>query len=291
MSSRHASEENCRKLEELRRKIRKIEGSATGEGRVAVLGIPALDRVLPGGGLPLHCLHEIGGSEQIRWNRKRQAREQRHGDHTPGHENANGCGTVFLLWLLLRLPDHPPAAGMSRQIVWITGRETAQRRGLPVHSSVMRAGLDPDDILFVLARDQAGSVAAFEEALRCRSVMAAVLEGSSLDLRQGRRVQLAAESGGSTAFLLNRPRAAQGEPSVAATRWAVRPEPRAGGEHGRFRLALLRARGTAGGWQTETEQNRDQAGPQTGLHGRQGRWIMEWTDATGDLSLAAFPCD
>ena len=48
-------------IEELRERIRRLEGAA-GRGRLVLpFGIKAIDRHLPGGGLALSALHEVAG--------------------------------------------------------------------------------------------------------------------------------------------------------------------------------------------------------------------------------------
>jgi protein ImuA len=84
---------------------------------------------------------------------------------------------------------------------------------------------------------------AFEEALRCRALAAVAAEIDDVDLTQSRRLQLAAELGGTTALLL-RPPGELALPSAARTRWRI--ESRAGaGETPRWRVELARVQGGA----------------------------------------------
>lgn len=207
-------------LAELRGRIRRIEGIG-GDGRVLPLG-PALDAVLPGG-LPLGCLHELTDE----------------GD--PGAAAATG----FAAALLGRIAErHGPA-------VWIG-------RGLDLHAPGLAAyGLAPERLIVVRAVRGADILWAMEEVLRCRGIGAVLGEVRNLDPTAGRRLQLAAEAGGATGFVLRRPGPA-GAVS-AATRWVLAPVPSlpAPGEPGvgrpRWRARLLRSRG-----------------------GRPGEWLMEW---------------
>ena len=49
-------------LDELRSRIARIEQRASGRRRTVIpLGVPAIDKMLPGGGLAIGALHEIAG--------------------------------------------------------------------------------------------------------------------------------------------------------------------------------------------------------------------------------------
>ncbi|HEV7367700.1 hypothetical protein [Arenibaculum sp.] len=211
-------------LADLRSRIRRIEGIGGEDGRVLPLG-PALDAALPGG-LPLGCLHELAGE----------------GD--PG----GGAATGFAAALLGRIAErHGPA-------VWIG-------RGLDLHAPGLAAyGLGPERLIVVRAVRGADILWAMEEVLRCRGIGAVLGEVPGLDPTAGRRLQLAAEAGGATGFVLRRdlPDRKAGATS-AATRWTLAPAPSlpSPGEPGmgrpRWRARLLRCRG-----------------------GRPGEWTMEW---------------
>src|SRR5690606_31434079 len=98
----------------------------------------------------------------------------------------------------------------------------------PYAPALARCGVAVDRLFFVPARRTADLLWAMEEALRSRR-FAVVLGGAGApDLTATRRLQLAAEAGGSTALLLVSPRA--GRLSAATTRWQVvaRPAPRPG---------------------------------------------------------------
>ncbi|EYD70867.1 ImuA family protein [Limimaricola hongkongensis] len=92
-------------------------------------------------------------------------------------------------------------------------------------SAINPAGLsrffDPANLLCAVADDPADLLAVAEEALRDGAVSLVVIEISRpLDLRLGRRLQLAAKAGGSTGLCLT----PEGGGSLAAeTRWHVAP--------------------------------------------------------------------
>lgn len=224
-------------LAELRGRILRMEGIGGADGdRLLPLGVPEIDRVLPDGGLPLGCLHEIVG-----------------GDGPPGAA-ASGFGAA----LLARIAGHQGPGGNSGgcgQVVWITRNDDLHAPGLAPY------GLMPDRLITVRARRDGDIVWAIEESLRCRSLGAVLGEVSDIDMVASRRLQLAAESGGVTAFLLRGagPRLAA---TASVTRWSLRPaaslppadEPGLGAP--RWRVGLMRCRG-----------------------GRPGEWLVEWNGA------------
>jgi protein ImuA len=251
-------------LEELRRRVRRLEGIAGEGGRVLPLG-PALDAALPEGGLPLGCLHEIGAGASA------------------GDDPWGGAATGFAAALAGRVAaEHGP-------VLWLPS--PARRRHGPAPGALDPGsfegaepygpglaawGLAPERLLVVRAATGAELLWALEEALRCRGLGAALAEVEEIDPTSARRLQLAAEAGGVTAFLLrpgSPPSGHRRAPAAAAvTRWAVTPVPgRAEGSRPGlgaplWRLDLLRCRG-----------------------GRPGAWIAEWR---GDaLHAAPLPPD
>jgi protein ImuA len=230
------------RLEALRARVRTIErGGAARPGRVLRLGLAAVDAALPDGGLGLGAVHELGGTGEV---------------------EAMGAATGFCAALLSRL--------MSREagpVLWCTARDDLYAPGLA------RLGLDPDRLLVLRARREAERLWAMEEGLGYAALAAVICEVGSPGLVAGRRLQLAAERGGVTGFLLCRPEAVRrldARPaSAAVTRWRLAAVPSdrtlAGGPGApRWRAELLRCRG-----------------------GRPGDWIVEWDHATGGFRLAA----
>jgi protein ImuA len=115
-------------------------------------------------------------------------------------------------------------------------------------------GFPAERLIQVCARDDAEALSVMEDALGAVGVTAVFGEVEDVDLTAGRRLQLACEKRGSTAFVLRRSpfgnaarRAAVG--STAATRWRVASAPSEppAGEFGlgapRFEVALERCRG------------------------------------------------
>jgi protein ImuA len=168
--------------------------------------------------------------------------------------------------------------GATGLVLWCLKRPDLYGPGLVMH------GLDPARLVLVTAPRDDEILWALEEGLRAgpASGLAAVVgEVGRLPMVAGRRLQLAAERSGVTAFVLRRWRSAdeaaaeRDRPSAALTRWRVSALPSAAiaGEPGanesglgrpRWRVALLRVRG-----------------------GVPGAWDVEVADATGHVSLSA----
>lgn len=142
-----------------------------------------------------------------------------------------GVGSAFAALLLGR------AGG---PVVWIEARPELCPQGLAGF------GFDPAALIVVRARG-VDALWAAEEALRSPAVAGVLAALPRLDLAAGRRLQLAAETGGALGLVL-RPDAAAPAPSGARTRWRIAPLPGAPGprhlvEAPRWRIELLRARG------------------------------------------------
>ena len=226
--------------EDLQARIRALErGAVKAAGEGLPLGFPLLDAVLPRGGLPLSCLHEIAPLKP-EWD--------------------DGPATGFCIALLRRLSGR-----FDGPVLWLASSDDLYAPGLEA------SGLDPNRLIEGRAEGDQQVLWAMEEGLRSAALIAVVGEVAALDTKAARRLQLAAEAGGVTGFLLRRrglaPRA--GKHSVAATRWQVTAAPseafdgtgktRSGP---RWQVTLLRCRG-----------------------GRPGSFLMEWDHAAGDFSL------
>jgi hypothetical protein len=95
--------------------------------------------------------------------------------------------------------------------------------------------------IFVEARTKKEKLWSALETLRSQAVLAAVLDGSGLEFLSTRRLQLAANKGGSLALVL-RPEHELGFRSAAQTKWSFSPllSP---GDSPRWQIRLLRAPG------------------------------------------------
>jgi protein ImuA len=193
-------------VQELKARLAAFEtrGQAKTTGTLA-LGVVAIDESLPGGGLARAALHEIVGAAN------------------------DGAATGFAASILGRLATDGP-------VLWIARRPDLSAAGLAA------LGLDPARLLIVHAARRNDALWAFEEALRNPALAAVVAEIDAVDLTQSRRLQLAAEMGGTTALLL-RPADEAGTPSAARTRWQIAAEPANGGATLHWRVALTRAQG------------------------------------------------
>ncbi len=222
-------------LDALRAEIRAIErGGAVAAARpVLPFGIDAVDERLSGGGLA-PALHEATAMG-------------------PG-EGDDAAATLFLAALAARFSraagDEGTGPGQG-QVLWALVRRDLFAPGLA------QAGLTPDRLLFAQGRDDAELLAVMEEGVRHGSLAAVIGEARRAPMAATRRLQLAAEEGGTPAFLLRRPRKADEDPlaapSAACTRWRIgcapsSPppfgiDPAEGLGRARWRVALVRQRG------------------------------------------------
>ncbi|HMI37519.1 MAG TPA: translesion DNA synthesis-associated protein ImuA [Steroidobacteraceae bacterium] len=171
--------------DELRLQLERMcRSGQTGEeaGPIALpTGFAQLDAVLPGGGWPVGAITEL-------------------------MPDAQGIGELSLL-----LPALAQLSCAGRCIVWIAPP------CLPYPPALARHGLALEHLLLVQARDAQTRLWATEQALRCPAVGAVLAWPAALDERRIRRLQLAAEAGGSCGLLYRPPAAAQ-QPSPAALR-------------------------------------------------------------------------
>ena len=236
-------------LPELRERVRRIERpTATARG-VLPFGLAGIDRALPDGGLAQGALHEILGAG--------------------GDEEDGALAAAFAAGILGRL-----TVSGDGMVLWCLPRPDLYGPGLAAH------GLDPGRVVLVSTPRDTEILWAMEEGLRAPGIVAVVGEVGTLTATASRRLQLAAERSGITAFLLRRWRdggqAARERalPNAAVTRWRIttmhsiplRSEPGVG--RLRWRVELLRCRG-----------------------GEPACWEMEVPDATDHVSLAAALAD
>jgi protein ImuA len=257
-------------LLELRERVRRIERSAATAHGVLPFGIAAIDQALPGGGLARGALHEILG----------MGADEEDGALAAAFA-AGILGRLAVPTSLVggerRLPDGRPCGpfrGEGGLVLWCLPRPDLYGPGLVAH------GLDPGRLVLVRASRDTEILWAMEEGLRAPGIVGVVGEVGSLPAAASRRLQLAAERSGITAFLLRRWRDGgqamreRALPNAATTRWriAALPSRPLQGEPGvgraRWRVELLRCRG-----------------------GEPACWEVEVADATGYVSLAATLAD
>ena len=233
-------------LSNLRAAVARIErhGTTAALGTVLPFGHPSLDSWLPAGGLALGALHEVAGSGP----------DVEHG----------AAAALFIAGALARLPG---------VVLW-----TLERRDL-FAPALAAVGLHPARVLYAEAGRPTSVLLVMEEGLRHCGLAGVVGEVSGrLTLTASRRLQLAAETSGTLAFVLRRSRKhddpALAEPSAAVTRWRIAALPSGpalphspdvpGLGRARWRLDLVRCRG-----------------------GEPRSWTVESCDETGRLGVAA----
>jgi hypothetical protein len=104
-------------------------------------------------------------------------------------------------------------------------------------------GLDPQRTIIVRPRTARDALLALTQALRCSAIGTAIGAFERLDDRDNRRLQLAAEAGGTVGVLL-RPLSALQTPSFATVRLLLDPMPSVRGRR-RIKLEVLRCRQAA----------------------------------------------
>lgn len=202
------------RLAALREQVRALESKAEARDYLP-FGVEAVDSRLAGGGLTVGALHEAAGASAA-----------------PGDEAAS---ILFLAAV---------AARREGTVLWALARRDLFAPGLAA------IGLHPDRVLYAECGRDEDVLAVMEEGLRHGGLAAVVGEVVRAAMASTRRLQLAAEEGGTPALMLRRWRREDplAEPSAAVTRWRLAsapsaPLPVAGLGRPRWRLALARQRG------------------------------------------------
>src|SRR4051794_34479642 len=178
-------------LDELRDRIARIERAGRPRRPVVPFGIAAIDDRLPQGGLVLGALHEIAG-----------------GGLGALHTAA---AVLFVAGVLARIDG---------TVLWCLRTRDLFAPGLA------GAGLHPDRVIFAEAGDERTVLICLEEGLRHVGLAGVVGEVAHLPMTASRRLQLAAEGSGVTAFVIRRWRTLEeaetfAQPTAAMTRWRV----------------------------------------------------------------------
>lgn len=221
-------------IADLRSRIAAIEG--VGRARPATaFGIPAIDRHLPGGGLVTGALHEVAGSAEL---------------------CDEAAATIFLAGILARIEG---------PVFWCLTHRDLFAPALDL------AGLHPDRVIHVEAGSDTNVLLAMEECLRHPGLAGVVGEVAKISTTASKRLQLAAESSGVTAFIFRRASRidTSSEGTAAVTRWRVLAAPSA--PLGIPSLGRPR-------WDVRLERVRG---------GDPKSWIVEACDAQGRLALPA----
>jgi len=207
------------RLAALRAEVRALESAGAEQREYLPFGVDAIDGRLAGGGLPVAALHEAAAER-------------------PGPAD-EAAATLFLASIAARRPGI---------VLWALGSRDLFAPGLA------GAGLAPDRLLYAECGGDEDVLAVMEEGLRHGGLAAVVGEVRRAAMPATRRLQLAAEEGGTPALMLRR-RRGNGEdplapPSAAVTRWRLAcapssPLPVVGIGRPRWRLILARQRGGA----------------------------------------------
>jgi protein ImuA len=204
-------------IEELRERIRRLDGASGRRRMVLPFGIKEIDRHLSGGGLALGALHEVAGG---------------------GNGAIDGAAAALF------------AAGIAARtrglVLWCVTRQDLFAPALA------QAGLMPDRVIYVEAGDETSVLVCFQEGLRHGGLGAVIAEVARLSMTASRRLQLAAESSSTIGIAIRRWRRPTeatdfGQPTASVTRWRVTvlpatPLPVSGVGRPRWQLELIRCR-------------------------------------------------
>lgn len=227
----HESTSSGAAFAELKERIERI-AAPTRPRLVLPFGIKAIDDALPSGGLALGAVHELCEYGPDAWRAP--------------------LAPLFAAAVLARL---------SGPVLWCL-----HSRDL-FAPALARVGLHPDRVIYCETWKDSEVLPAMEDGLRHAGLAGVVGELSKLALLPSRRLQLAAESSGTIAFVVRRSNAERDEANAAFSRWRISPTTSADtGGLGRahWRVELLRCRG---------------AEPHS--------WLLEAPDASGRVSLPA----
>lgn len=234
----------------LRAEIEAIESTGrTAGGGVLPFGIAQVDERLAGGGLATG-LHEASSATS-----------------SPNDEAA---ATLFLAALAARFSRREKGKG---QVLWALTRRDLFAPGLA------QAGLAPDRLIYAECRNDEEALAVMEEGVRHGSLAAVIGEVGRALMPATRRLQLAAEEGGTAVLLRRRWKKADSDPlavpSAALTRWRLACAPSSP-----LPLAGIGAFEGIGRARWEVSLVRQRGGPPH-------QWLLEAPDAEARLALPA----
>ncbi len=238
------SPSQSQRLARLKAEVRAIEASSNGaRGNCLPFGIEAMDSRLSGNGLAIGALHEATGAS--------------------ASLNEDAAASLFVAGIAARL------AQKKGNVLWAFARADLFAPGLA------QAGLGPNILIHAECGRDEDVLAVMEDALRHGGLCAVIGEVGRAGMTATRRLQLAAEEGGTTALMLRRWKRNGDDPlalpSSALTRWRI----------GCLPSAVLPVEGVGRPrWNVELARQRG---------GEPFSLIMEGTDAEGRLALPAVP--
>lgn len=215
---------------ELRRRIAAIERGGKDRRRTVPLGLSDLDAALPEGGLARGAVHEAVG------------------------DAAAGFAAMI-------------ATRLEGMVLWCVAADACADLYGPGLASF---GLSPARVVVARCGDRTELLWAMEEGLRTRALAAVFGEPPGpVDLTASRRLQLAAEAGGTLGMVLNPAGTGRFAASALESRWRIDPAPAGGTVRPCWTVTLERCRGGAQG----------------------SYWMVERNEETGDFAVAAAPAD
>ncbi len=192
-----------------------------------------------------------------------------------------GLGELFPQGLpggsLIELLPRTPGAGAWTLALVLARYACGERKTLliadPEHCfyppAARKFGLPPERMIVIRSKNVRDALSAVAESLRCSAIGMAIGAFERLHERDSRRLQLAAEAGGTIGVLV-RPASTAGTPSFASTRLLLEPLPSA---NGRRRLKLETIRPAACGFATSALEIDDATG-----HVRPFSWLEPATE-------------
>ena len=214
---------------------------------VIQLGVPAIDCSLPGGGLYAHALHEVVAGEGVQGK--------------GGDAAARAAASSFAAFLLGRVSGHVQKENnhtgiqhVPGSVLWCCRRsergKTKYGAGNLYAPGLVTYGLDHKHLLIARGLSASEVLWAMEEGLASGALTAVIGEPGAITPVALRRLQLAAETGRTTAVLLTTDSSLP-TATAAFTRWRVSPLPFSVGHGGHvgsaasfhWRVELLKCRG------------------------------------------------
>ncbi len=178
---------------QLKRRLEQLERPHRREASLFSLGYDALDARL-GGGLVRGALHELCAAEE--------------GDHS--------AASGFALMLAIR-------ASAEKPILWIREDRSERMHGQLYAPGMIDLGAAPERVTLVCAPDTLSALRAGADSISIMGLGTVVIEpfgaAKALDLTASRKLVLAAERSGVTAFILRE--GGSSFSSAASTRWGI----------------------------------------------------------------------